>query len=84
MVAVPPELSLEDGLHERAQQQAVVGREEVNRPAHDAGPNDFATIEEVRERLGPKALEPGPEPGVRVVRDLSLQPDQVPDRVEDR
>ncbi len=79
-----PELSFEDRLHQRAKEQAVAGRKEVDRPAHDPNPDNLAPLEELRERLRPEACEPRPECGVRVVRHLRLQPDQVTDRVEDR
>ena len=77
VLPVPPQLGLEDGLHERAQQQTVVGGDEVDRPAHDADAHDLAALEQLRQRLGPEALEPRPEPGVGVVRHLRLHADEV-------
>ena len=83
-VSVPPELPLEDRLSQRAEQKAVVGRDQVDRPAHDADPHDVAVLEQLRERLRPELGEPRPEAGVRVARHLGLQADQMPHRVERR
>ncbi len=83
-VAVPPELRLEDRLSQRAEQKAVIGRDQVDRPAHDADSHDVAVLEQLRERLRPELGEPRPEAGVRVVRHLGLQADEMPHRVERR
>ena len=84
MLRVPPQLGLEDGLHERTQQQAVVGGDEVDRPAHHADAHDLPALEQLRQRLRPEPLEPRPEPGVRVVRNLRLHADEVLDGRERR
>ena len=55
---MPPQLSLEDGLQERTQQEAVVGGDEVNRPAHDADAHDLAALEQLRQRLRAEPIQP--------------------------
>ena len=82
VIPMAPQLRLEDGLRQRTQQQAVVGRDQVDRPAHDADTHDLAPFEQLRQRLGPEVFEPRPERRVGVVRDLRLQPDEVLDRRE--
>ena len=77
MLRVPPQLGLEDGLHQRTQQQAVVGGDEVDRSAHDADAHDLPALEQLRQRLRLEPLEPRPEPGVRIVWDLGLHADEV-------
>ena len=84
MLAVPAQLGFENRLHERAQQQAVVGGDEVDRPAHDADPHELPALEQLRQRLRPEALEPRPERRVRVVRHLRLHADEVLDGRERR
>ncbi len=84
MLRVPPQLRLEDRLHQRTQQQAVVGGDEVDRPAHDADAHDLAALEQLRQRLRPEPLEPRPEPGIRIVWDLRLHADEVLHRRERR
>ena len=79
MLSVPAQLGFEDRLHERAQQQAVVGGDEVDRPAHDADAHELPALEQLRHRLRPEVLEPRPERRVRVVRHLCLHPDEVVD-----
>ena len=82
MLGVTPQLCLEDRLHEWAQQQAVVGRDEVDRPAHDADAYDLPALEQLRQRLRPEPLEARPEPRVRVVWHLRLHADEMLDRRE--
>ena len=53
-VAVAPELPFEDGLRQRAEQESVVGRHQVNRPAHDADPHDLAALERRESVAGRK------------------------------
>ena len=84
VLRMPPQLGLEDGLHERTQQEAVVGGDEVNRPAHDTDAHHLPALEQLGQRLRPEPLEPRPEPGVRVVRNLRLHADEVLHRRERR
>ena len=82
VLGVAPQLCLEDRLHEWTQQQAVVGRDEVDRPAHDADAHGLPALEQLRQRLRPEPLEPRPERRVRVVRHLRLHADEMFDRRE--
>jgi len=84
VVPVAPQLGLEHGLDERPEQQAVVRRHEVDRPAHHADPHGRTSLEQIRERLAAEALEPRPECRIRVVRHLGLHADEVPHRFERR
>ena len=77
VLRVTSQLRLEDRLHERTQQQAVVCGDEVDRPAHDADAHDLPALEQLRQRLRPEAVESRPETGVRVVRHLGLHADEV-------
>ncbi len=76
---VTAQLGAQDRLHEGPQQQAVRGRDEIDRRPHDVGPPDPALVEQGRQRLRPEPVEPGPQRRVGVVRHLRLQADQVPD-----
>ena len=83
-LAVARELGVEHRLHERAQPEAVIGRDEMDRPAHDDDARDPALDEEVGERLRAEVGEARPEAGVRIVRNLRLEPDEVVDHRERR
>jgi hypothetical protein len=76
------ELGVQHGLHERAEAQHVVGRDEVDGRPHHGRPHDAALEEEIGERLRPESVESRPEREVRVARDLRLQTDEVLDGVE--
>ena len=78
------ELAGEDRLHERAEQQAVLGADEVDRRAHHDGANDAPIDDQVRELLRPEALQARPERRVRVQRYLRLQANEVLDHLEHR
>ena len=72
-----------DGLHERAQLEAVARRDDVQRPAHERDPHDEPALDEAGEVVGMEVLEARPEPVVRPVGVLRLQPDEVLERVGD-
>ena len=85
MVTVPGELGVQHRLHQRPQDECVVGGDEMDRPPHHDDPDDPALRQVVGERLGTEPLEPGPEARVRVERHLRLQADDVlhrPDHVD--
>jgi hypothetical protein len=82
ILAMASELGLEHGLHERTEQEAVVGADEVDRGPHQRSPDGAAIQEPSRQCLGPEAFEPRPQPGVRIQGHLRLQPDQVLDGVQ--
>ena len=52
---MPAQLGVEDRLHERAQPQAVVCGDEVDRHAHDADAHELPALEQLRHRLRPEA-----------------------------
>ena len=83
-VAVAGKLGVEHGLHERAEEQAVVGADEVDRRPHDDRPHDASLEQQLREGPGTEPLEPRPECRVRVRRNLRLQSDELLDRAQDR
>ncbi len=78
------QLPVEHRLHERTQQQAVVGADEVDGGAHDDDPHHLSLEEQLGERASAGTLEPRPQSRVRVQRHLRLQADEVLDRLEDR
>jgi len=84
VLPMPGELSVEHGLHERAQHQAVVGADEMERGAHGDDADDAPLEQQRRELLRTEMIEPRPQRRVRVQRDLRLQTDEVLDRVEHR
>ena len=55
VVAVAGHLAVEHRLDERAQQQGVVGRDEVDRPPHDDDPHDPPFPEQRRQLVGDEA-----------------------------
>ena len=57
-VAVPSQLGVQHRLHQRPEQEAVLGGDEVDRPAHDDDPHDVASDEAVGERLRSEAVDP--------------------------
>jgi hypothetical protein len=84
VLQVTPQLSLEDGLHQRTQQQTVVAAHEMDRPAHHTDPHHLPALEQLGQRVRPEALQSGPETGVGVVRHLRLHADEVLDGCERR
>ena len=82
--AVAAKLPREHRLRQRPEEQAVVGRDEVDRPAHEVHPHDLALLEQPAELVRPEALEARPERRVRVQRLLRLHADEVVDGVERR
>ncbi len=84
MLRMTGQLPVEHGLDERAEEEAVVGADEVDRRPHDDGPHDPPLHEELGERLGPEPLEARPESRVRVEGNLGLEADEVLDRLEGR
>ena len=82
MLRMAGQLPVEHRLDERAEQEAVVGADEVDRRPHDDDPDDAPLHEELGERLGPEPLEARPESRVRVEWNLGLEADEVLDRLE--
>ena len=82
MVAMAGELGVEHRLHQRTQEQAIVGGDEVQGAAHGDDPDDLAVEQQPAELIGREAFESRPQPEVRVERHLGLHPDQVVDHVE--
>jgi hypothetical protein len=78
------QLGVEHGLRERPEQEAVVRRDEVDRPAHHDDPDDGPLDEQVGELLGPEVRQSRPEARVRVERDLRLHSHEVLDHPEGR
>jgi hypothetical protein len=76
------EIPVEHGLRDRAQEEAVLGREEVDGRPHRDDPHDAPPGEELAQVVGPEALEPSPEGEVGVPRHLRLEADEVADCVE--
>jgi hypothetical protein len=83
-LGVAAQLGVEHRLRERAQQQGVIGRDEVDGAPHDDDPHQLATDEGLRDVVGFEALEPRPQRDVRVTGHLGLQPDEVVDGVVHR
>ena len=83
-VTVAPDEGVEDGLHERAQAEAVGGGDEVERAAHDADSHRLAGEQRRLELRRLEALDPRAERDVVVARHLRLQADEVVDHVERR
>ena len=82
-LGVPRELGVEDRLHQRAQRQAVVRAHQVDRRAHDDGPDGPPPLDQAGQLSGPEAVEPRPQRRVGVVRHLRLEADEVLHGVED-
>ena len=78
------QLGVEHGLEQRSQLEAVVGGDEVDRPAHDDDADDGAVEQQLRQRARVEPVEARPQADVRVLRLLRLQPDEVGDDVERR
>ncbi len=77
-------LAVEHRLDEGPEQQGVVGGDEVDRPAHDDDPHDAPFPQQRGQVVGDEAVEPRPQPEVRVQRYLGLHADEVVDGVERR
>ena len=72
-----PSFVVQHGLHEGPQQQAVVRRDEMQRPAHHRESHQRPVVDQIRYRHRVEAGEPRPQADVRVVRDLRLQTHEV-------
>ena len=83
VLAVARQLAVEHRLHQRSQEEAVVGRDEVDGGPHHHDADDLAVEEQLAQLVGLEPVEAGPQGHVRVLRHLGLEADQVVDRVED-
>jgi hypothetical protein len=52
---VAPELSFEDRLGQGTEDETVVGRDQMDRPTHDADPHRLTLLERRRQRLRTEA-----------------------------
>ncbi len=77
------QLAVEHRLHERSQQEAVVGGDEVDRGPHHHDAHDLAVEEQLPQLVGLEPVEARPQRQVGVLRHLGLQADEVLDGVED-
>ena len=81
---MPGQLTVEDGLAQRAQQERVVRRQQVDGPPHRHDAHEPAVLEGPADDGGVEVAQPRPQPEVRVERDLGLHADEVVDGVERR
>ena len=65
-----------------AQGQAVAGRHQVQRAAHEQHPHRRPLLEQVREVGGHEVVQPGPDADVGLLRFLRLEPHEVLDEVQ--
>ena len=79
---VPGELRVEHRLHQRPQEQRVVGGHEVDRAAHHHDPDQRTVLEQHADGHGIEVGESRPEGEVRIERVLRLEPDEVTHRLE--
>ena len=79
---VPRELRVEHRLHQRPQEQGVVGGHEVDRAAHHHDPDQRTVREQHAHGHGIEVGESRPEGEVRIERVLRLEPDEVKHRLE--
>ena len=80
VVAVAGELGVEHRLHQRTQEQAIVGGDEVQGRSHRHDAHDLAVDEEPAELVRIEPFEPRPQADIGVERHLGLHPDEVLDR----
>ncbi len=76
------QLSVERRLDQRTQHETVLGSEEMQCGAHHHDARDPPVEHELRQLVGLELVDPGPQPEIRVQRQLRLHPDQMPDGVE--
>jgi hypothetical protein len=82
--AVPPR-PVEHRLHEGSNGQRVARRDEMDRGPHEADrPNGAPLGDELRELVGPKALDARPERRIWIGRDLRLHADEPLDDLDRR
>jgi hypothetical protein len=58
-----------------AQGQAVTGRHQVQRAAHEQHPHRGPLVEQIREVCGHEVVQPGPDADVGLLRFLRLEPE---------
>ena len=82
MIAVASQLTFQDRLEQGAEQEAVVGGDEVDRRPHQHDAHEGARLDEASGGRRVEVGEARPQGEVRIARDLGLQADEAVDGLE--